>query len=121
MVFTPASLEVLKNKYNFKMCNTTFQKIIDEIREEIRLGRYDECTLIDEKPIMVSPLVFIDYMSQRKLLRGKNTRKYVRPFDPQVIARNYIGIDEEVLEDSEIIDKASDLAIKKILRRMGGN
>lgn len=122
MVFTPASLEVLKNKYNFKMCNTTFQQIIKEIREEIRLGRYDECTLIDEKPIMVSPLVFIDYMSQRKLLRGKNTRKYVRPFDPQVIAKNYIGIDEEEsrLEDSEIIDKASDLAIKKILRRIGG-
>lgn len=118
MKIAPATLEILKNEYNFKMCNTTFQQIIKEIREEIRLGRYDECTLIDEKPIMVSPLVFIDYMSHRKMLRGKNTRKYVRPFDPHEVERNYTGISGVVMLKEEIIVKAADLAVEKILERL---
>lgn len=74
-MYMPQTYEQLSE--NFPMCRATFCTIVSEIRNEIEAGRYSKCNLIDEKPVRVSPLVFIDYMANRKLLKDKNARKYV--------------------------------------------
>lgn len=87
---------------DFPMCKTTFCTIVSEIRDEIQAGRYSQCALIDEKPVRVSPLVFIDYMSHRKMLKDKNARKYVSPFNAAELRENY-PIAPESEEIAEIV------------------
>ena len=99
-MYMPQTYEQLSA--NFPMCRTTFCAIVSEIRQEIQAGRYSQCTLIDEKPVRVSPLVFIDYMSHRKMLRNKNARKTVKPFNAADLRDNYpIAPDSE--EIAEIV------------------
>lgn len=83
----PKTYEQLKE--DFPMCKTTFNKYTAEIREEIRAGRYSPCSVIEEKPIRISPLVLIDYLTNRKALRDRNARKHVPPYDPADVQRNY--------------------------------
>lgn len=99
-MYMPQTYEQLS--VNFPMCKATFCTIISEIRQEIQAGRYSQCTLIDEKPVRVSPLVFIDYMANRKMLKDKNARKYVHPFNAADLRDNYpIAPDSE--EIAEIV------------------
>ena len=99
-MYMPQTYEQLS--VNFPMCKATFCTIISEIRQEIQAGRYSQCTLIDEKPVRVSPLVLIDYMANRKLLKNKNARKTVKPFNAADLRDNYpIAPDSE--EIAEIV------------------
>lgn len=92
----PKTYEQLKEEY--PICRATFSKYIAELREEIRAGRYDPCILIDESPIRVSPLAFIDYAAHRKSLLDKRMRKYVPPFNPAEVKNNYPeAVDTEVV------------------------
>lgn len=99
-MYMPQTYEQLSA--SFPMCKATFCTIISEIRQEIQAGRYSQCTLIDEKPVRVSPLVLIDYMANRKLLKNKNARKTVKPFNAAELRDNYpIAPDSE--EIAEIV------------------
>ena len=51
---------------------------MDEIKKQIELGRYNRYAILDNE---VNVGVFADYLKYRKLLKGKNTRKYVPPFN----------------------------------------
>ena len=86
-MYMPQTYEQLSE--NFPMCRATFCTIVSEIRNEIEAGRYSKCNLIDEKPVRVSPLVFIDFMGNRKLVKDKNARKYVDPYNPADLKENY--------------------------------
>ena len=61
-------------------------KKIAEIREQIRLGRYNEYALVEEKSVRVNYYVYYDYSTYRERLLDKNLRKLVPPFDARKIA-----------------------------------
>lgn len=61
-------------------------KKIAEIREQIRLGRYNEYALVEEKSVRVNYYVYYDYSTFRERLLDKNLRKLVPPFDARKIA-----------------------------------
>lgn len=50
------------------------------IREQMEHGRYNEYAIIDNE---INVGVFADYIKYRKLLKDKNARKYVPPFNLQ--------------------------------------
>ena len=65
----------------YPMCLTTAVARLDEIEREIRDKRYPATALIrDAKYTAVDEYVLKDYLAYRKRLRGKNTRKYVPPY-----------------------------------------
>lgn len=104
-MYMPQTYEQLSA--DFPMCKATFCTIISEIRQEIATGRYSQCSLIDERPVRISPLVLIDYMSHRKMLKDKNARKYVSPFNPAEVKENY-----------PIAPESEDIA-EIVIRRLG--
>ena len=54
---------------------------ISEIENEISEKRYPRASLIrDAKYTAVDEYVFRDYLANRRMLRGKNTRKHVPPY-----------------------------------------
>lgn len=65
----------------FPMSLKTAISRISEIETEISEKRYPRASLIrDAKYTAVDEHVLQDYLANRKLLRGKNTRKYVPPY-----------------------------------------
>ena len=85
-MYMPQTYEQLS--VNFPMCRTTFCTIISEIRQEIQAGRESPGTLIDAKPVRGVTLVFIDYLSHRKMVKDKDARKNVHPFNSDDLRDN---------------------------------
>lgn len=66
----------------------TVRNIVNEIRAEIKKGRYDEFAVSDGGGIIrINYLVFNDYWKYRKHLKDKNLRKNVPPYNPAEQAR----------------------------------
>lgn len=73
----------------FDMKKSSVDKRIKEIRDEIEKGRYNERSVIkDGGFVLVSYLVFVDYMANRQKLLEPNLRKYVEPFNAYEVARD---------------------------------
>lgn len=70
------------------------------IEGEIKAGRYDDYTVLDDgKNIWINLYAFIDYLKYRRALENKTTRKCVPPFRPDNI-RKLCGYGEKaVMED----------------------
>ena len=76
----------------FGITRSTVYAIVDEIKEQIEIGRYNRYAILDNK---INVGVFADYLKYRKLLKGKNTRKYVPPFNLRE-ALDMIVIEDDV-------------------------
>lgn len=63
-----------------------YRAIINEIADQINLGRYSPVALGESEPRSVNYYVYRDYMAYRKRLKDRNMRKYVKPFNPAEIA-----------------------------------
>ena len=60
-----------------------------EIEQQIKAGRYPDCSIIrDGGIILFNYLVFMDYLQNRKLLLDSNLKKYAEPFQPRKIANS---------------------------------
>lgn len=66
---------------------STVWRLEKGIEEEIRAGRYSPYAIADG---LLNRAVVLDYMKYRRLLRDKNARKYVPPFNPLEAAK-YLG------------------------------
>ena len=78
----------------YGMCRTTVDTILNEMEAWIP-SRYPKTSLIrDGKLTLVNRLAFVDYLSNRKLLKGSATKKYASPYDPEALAKElaYISI-----------------------------
>ncbi|MDO4308375.1 MAG: hypothetical protein Q4C77_16260 [Eubacteriales bacterium] len=72
----------------FHVSKSTVFARLKEIETEIQGGRYSDYAIInDGNIVLVNVLVFIDYLTYRQKLRGKNTRKYVPAFNPAEITK----------------------------------
>lgn len=68
---------------NYSMSIGTAISRIKEIEGEIKEKRYPRASLIrDAKYTAVDDRVFNDYLANRRLLKGKNTRKHVPAYQP---------------------------------------
>lgn len=68
---------------NYPMSIGTAISRIKEIEGEIEAKRYPRSSLIrDAKYTAIDDRVFNDYLVNRRLLRGKNTRKHVPAYQP---------------------------------------
>lgn len=86
----------------FHIGKTTVYSRLKEIEEEIQNGRYSDYAIInDGNIVLVNVLVFIDYMTYRRRLREKNTRKYVPMFNPAEIAK-IIGWENKPVRIEEV-------------------
>lgn len=75
-------------KEQFKMSLRAIDTRIQEIKEEIKQGRYGEFAYIkDGGFVLLNYLVWIDYLKYRERLKEKNLRKNVPPFDAKKIAQ----------------------------------
>lgn len=63
-----------------------YRLIFSEIDDQIRQGRYSPVSISDDKPRSVNYYVYRDYMANRKKLKDRNLKKYVRPFNPAEVA-----------------------------------
>ena len=63
-----------------------YRKIFSEVSEQIVSGRYPEAALTDSAPRSISYYVYRDYMTNRKRLKDRALKKYVRPFNPAEVA-----------------------------------
>lgn len=79
----------------FGISRSKVYDIVDEIKKQIELGRYNRYAILDNE---VNVGVFADYLKYRKLLKGKNTRKYVPPFNLRESLD--MVIPEEVVDDA---------------------
>ena len=68
------------------MTSGHYRQVFQEIEEQIQNGRYSNAALTDEKPKSVSYYVYRDYIANRKKLKNKTLKKYVKPFNPAEIA-----------------------------------
>lgn len=67
----------------------TVQVRAKEIDAEVAGGRYGEYAVIrDGGIVLINYLVFVDYMKHRQMLRQKNCRKHVPPFDAAKVAHD---------------------------------
>ena len=73
-------------KLKFLDGKTTFMSKVKEIREEIKRGRYKPYAILEEGKIKVNKLVYCDYSTHRALLKDKNLRKTVPPFNGSEVA-----------------------------------
>ena len=72
----------------FKMSKSSVDKRLNEIKEEIKKGRYSERAFIkDGGFVFVNYLVFVDYLENRQKLLEPNARKEVKPFNAYAWAR----------------------------------
>lgn len=67
--------------------STHYRRIIHEIEEQIKLGRYPETAVGNGKPIDVNYYVYRDYMTNRSKLKHRTLKKTVEPFNPAEIAQ----------------------------------
>lgn len=77
----------------FGIARSTVYNIVDEIEEQMRAGRYNRYAILDNE---VNVAVFADYLKYRKALKGKNTRKYVPPFNLREALSLIVPEDEAV-------------------------
>lgn len=77
----PEKMKIYQSKSrlakNFDVSRSTIYRLEEEIKDQIELGRYNRYAIVDNQ---INVGVFVDYLKYRKLLKGKNTRKYVPPF-----------------------------------------
>ena len=70
--------------HEFGLSKSTVDERVKEIREEIKIGRYDDRSIMDDGNIvLVNVLVFMDYIKYRRQLKEKNARKHVPEFQPE--------------------------------------
>lgn len=78
----PEKMKIYQSKSrlakNFDVSRSTIYRLEEEIKDQIELGRYNRYAIVDNQ---INVGVFVDYLKYRKLLKGKNTRKYVPPFN----------------------------------------
>ena len=91
--------EVLMKKFN--MGHSAVELRLKEIRSEIEKGRYPENAFIKDGGFAwVNYYVWLDYLHNRKRLKEKNTRKYVKRFD----SRDWKELcADEVFKSEEVI------------------
>lgn len=78
---TFVSMKSLSERY--ELCMNTVRDRKKGIEEEIISGRYPSNSIInDGNLVLINEMVFLDYLSNRKLLKSKTTRKYAKPFNP---------------------------------------
>lgn len=78
----------------YSMGRTKADTLLKEMEEWIP-KRYPRMSLIRDGGLtLVNRLAFIDYLSNRQLLKGSATAKYAKPYDPAGIAAQlaYISI-----------------------------
>lgn len=91
----------------FGICKSTVYNRLNEIRQEMKNGRYNDYAVIDDgKLVLVNVLVFIDYLKYRKLLKDKNARKYVPEFQPEKLVQ-IIGWSNRIVVEDESKNEAS--------------
>lgn len=74
---------------DFQISKQTARSRVNEIRHEIVKRRYPKLAIIDDENIVrVNRLVFIDYMTNRQMLKSETQRKYVDKYDPAEISKN---------------------------------
>lgn len=78
----------------FNMCRPTVYKNVEGIEEQMKLGRYNQYAILDNK---INIAVFADYLKYKKRLNDKNLKKYVPPFNLQ-LALVYLQPEEEVTQ-----------------------
>lgn len=72
----------------FHISKSTVYSRMKEIEGEMQTGRYNQYAIIqDGNIVLVNVLVFIDYMTNRRMLREKNARKHVPEFQPDEIMK----------------------------------
>lgn len=84
----------------FSMSNTTINRRLDGIRNEIERGRYSPYSILDSGNILVNVYVFIDYLKYRKSLETENLRKHVPKFNPDEIMK-ICGYSQKVVKMEE--------------------
>ena len=65
----------------FEDSKTTFYRLVKEIEEQIRLGRYSKGAVIHDKKTLVSFYVYVDYKDKRRYLQDRLAAKKVEPFN----------------------------------------
>lgn len=68
------------------MTSGHYRQVFQEIEEQIQNGRYPRAALADDKPRSVNYYVYRDYITNRKKLKNRTLKKYVKPFNPAEIA-----------------------------------
>lgn len=63
-----------------------YRKVIHEIEEQIRLGRYPKTAVGNGRPMDVNYFVYRDYVTNRNRLKSRTLKKTVGPFNPAEIA-----------------------------------
>jgi DNA-binding Lrp family transcriptional regulator len=71
---------------NLGVSKGTIQNRIAEIEKEVAKGRYGKHSIIrDGGIVLINYLVMIDYLNYRKMLKEKNARKTVPPFNAKEV------------------------------------
>ena len=81
----------------YSMGRTKADSILKEMEEWIP-KRYPRMSVIRDGGLtLVNRLAFVDYLSNRQILRGGATAKYVKPYNPAEVAAQmaYISIYQE--------------------------
>lgn len=93
-------MPIKRLREEFSMSNTTINRRLDGIRNEIERGRYSPYSILDSGSILVNMYVFIDYLKYRKSLESENLRKYVPAFNPDEIMK-ICGYSQKVVKMDE--------------------
>lgn len=84
----------------FGITKATVYNRMKEIQTEIKNGRYNDYAVIqDGKLVLINVLVFIDYLTYRKMLLDRNARKYVPEFHPEKLIQMIGWSNRIVMED----------------------
>ncbi|MFI3172164.1 MAG: hypothetical protein R3Y58_07350 [Eubacteriales bacterium] len=71
----------------FGVSTQTVKERLQEIREQIKQGRYSRYAVIaDGRIVLINVYVFVDYLTYRQQLKDKNMSKHVPMFQPRTIA-----------------------------------
>lgn len=85
----------------FGITKATVYNRMKEIQTEIKNGRYNDYAVIqDGKLVLINVLVFIDYLTYRKMLLDKNARKYAPEFHPEKLIQ-MIGWSNRIIVEDE--------------------
>lgn len=92
------SMDALGNKYG--LSKQVIRKRVREIETEIG-NRYSRNAVItDGKIVLINVFVFLDWLSNRKLLKDSNAKKYVKPFNAAEWAA-YMGYYQTIRKEDE--------------------
>jgi len=81
-----APVDIKRAREIFSDGRTTFYSKVGEIKEQVKKGRYNRYSVIDDGKIRVNYFVYYDYCKYRTMLKDRNTAKHVPPFKPEEIA-----------------------------------